>query len=425
MKEDKKLEQEKYVSVFDRMLDMEKREAFLERKKSSYNAVEEEIEQLEAYILSDRCTDEILRLKEGDFFFKPPELTMLRKKNSTRKRRIYRFRDNESMLLKLMAFVMHDFDYLFSDSLYSFRLGMHISGIFNTVNKEGYNRNCWVLKTDIHSYGDNVDPDILSVQMKALLAEKDPTLFAFLEKLVCRGEYWFRGNLIQGPTGALSGCALTNFFENVYLLDVDDVVRQNSVYYCRFADDIAVFTGTRAEAEEIRDYLKTTFEERGLEFNENKTEICAPGEGFDLLGFRLADGEYDIAENSLEKIEWKLRHYADKLLRKERRGELTKEEAMQRMIDRVDRYFFGVVREERELNWVDWAFRILTRNDSLKRIDTCSQECIRLVGSGGKRTGAKYRVRYKDMRRMGYRTLVHAYYHGFERRTDEEDKEDK
>ena len=213
MKETITEEQKDYVSVFDRMLDMEKREAFLERKKSSYNAVEEEIEQLEAYILSDRCTDEILRLKEGDFFFKPPELTMLRKKNSTRKRRIYRFRDNESMLLKLMAFVMHDFDYLFSDSLYSFRLGMHISGIFNTVNKEGYNRNCWVLKTDIHSYGDNVDPDILSVQMKALLAEKDPTLFAFLEKLVCRGEYWFRGNLIQGPTGALSGCALTNFFE--------------------------------------------------------------------------------------------------------------------------------------------------------------------------------------------------------------------
>ena len=91
---------------------------------------------------------------------------------------------------------------------------------------------------------------------------------------------------------------------------------------------------------------------------------------------------------------------------------------MQRMIDRVDRYFFGVVREERELNWVDWAFRILTRTDSLERIDAWSQECIRFVGSGGKRTGAKYRVRYKDMRRMGYRTLVHAYYHGFERRTE-------
>ena len=91
------------------------------------------------------------------------------------------------------------------------------------------------------------------------------------------------------------------------------------------------------------------------------------------------------------------------------------------MIDRVDMYFFGVVREERELNWVDWAFRVLTRTDSLARIDACSQECVRFVGSGGKRTGAKYRVRYKDMQRMGYRTLVHAYYHGFERRTAEKD----
>ena len=417
-KEENKVSPENYVSVFDRMLDMEKREAFIGRKRTSYNVSEEEAAQLEAYIMSDSCTEDIQRLRDGDFFFRPPELTMLRKKNTTRKRRIYRFRDNESMLMKLMAFVMHDFDYLFSDSLYSFRLGKHISGIFDTVNREGYNRNCWVLKTDIHSYGDNVDPDILSVQMRELLAEKDPTLFDFLEKLVCRGEYWFRGNLMQGPTGALSGCALTNFFENVYLLDVDEVVRHHSVYYCRFADDIAVFTKTKAEAEEIREYLRNTFEERGLEFNEKKTEICAPGEGFDLLGFRLADGEYDIAENSIEKIEWKLNHFAEKLVRKQRKGFITKEEAMQAMIDKVDRYFFGIVREERELNWVDWAFRILTRTDSLERIDAFSQECIRFVGSGGKRTNAKYRVRYKDMRRMGYRTLVHAFYHGFERRAE-------
>ncbi len=43
---------------------------------------------------------------------------------------------------------------------------------------------------------------------------------------------------------------------------------------------------------------------------------------------------------------------------------------------------------------------------------SCAQECIRYVGSGGKRNNAKYRVRYKTMRRMGYRPLVHAFYHG-------------
>ena len=85
------------------------------------------------------------------------------------------------------------------------------------------------------------------------------------------------------------------------------------------------------------------------------------------------------------------------------------------MVNRINGYFFGKRRTEHEINWADWAFRILTKPDSLERLDLCAQDCIRIVGSGGKRTNAKYRVRYHDMQQMGYRTLVHAYYHGYER----------
>ena len=60
-------------------------------------------------------------------------------------------------------------------------------------------------------------------------------------------------------------------------------------------------------------------------------------------------------------------------------------------------------------DWVDWSFEVLTGSESLSRLDACAQDCIRIVGSGGKRTNAKYRVRYKDMKCMGYQTLVHAF----------------
>jgi hypothetical protein len=82
------------------------------------------------------------------------------------------------------------------------------------------------------------------------------------------------------------------------------------------------------------------------------------------------------------------------------------------MIDRIDAYFYGRKIDNNELNWVDWSFKVLTSCKSLKKIDNCAQECIRYVGSGGKRNNAKYRVRYKTMRKMGYRPLVHAFYHG-------------
>ena len=119
-------------TIFDRMLDIKVRHAFIERKENSYSISEQELDELKSFILSSDCVRDILRLKEGDFYFAPPRRTKLRKKDSNRRRIIYRFALNESIILKLMAFVLHDYDHLYSDSLYSFRIGRHISRIFRT-----------------------------------------------------------------------------------------------------------------------------------------------------------------------------------------------------------------------------------------------------------------------------------------------------
>ena len=124
--------------VFDKILDRNVRKSFLLRKESSYNTSEEELAQLNNFILSDECTRGIERLRDGDHYFDIPRLIRLRKINSDKRRQVYKFHDDESMILKLMAFVLHDYDDLFSDSLYSFRLGKHVSEIFNTIRRNGF-----------------------------------------------------------------------------------------------------------------------------------------------------------------------------------------------------------------------------------------------------------------------------------------------
>lgn len=403
------------AGVFDRMLDMDTRKNFLVRKETSFSVTDEEYSLLEEYIPTEACTEDIRRLRDGDFFFAPPRRVRLRKKNSNRRRTIYLFEEKESMLMKLMTFVMHDYDHLYTDSLYSFRIGKHISEIFRTISRKGYGRTHWVLKTDIRSFGDSVDPGILTEQLRRLFGEEDPALFRFFDRLLNRGEFTEAGEIVRGSTGAMSGCALTNFFENVYLLDLDDRIRERCDFYCRFADDIAVFTRTEEEALAVRQMMSEVFSSRGLAFNEDKTTVTAPGEAFELLGFRIRGKEFDIAETSLQKIQWKMRHYARKLVRRQQKYGLSPEESQQRMIDRINRWFYGKEREENELSWVDWSFSVLTRADSLRRLDLYAQDCIRFAGSGGKRGNARYRVRYASMQRMGYRPLVHAFYHGYER----------
>ncbi len=88
------------------------------------------------------------------------------KKNSKKKRIIYRFLPEEKMLMQLMAFVLHDYDDIYEDSVYSFRIGKHISQIFSTIRKRNLSTTHWVIKTDIRSYGDNVDPKLLSEMLE-------------------------------------------------------------------------------------------------------------------------------------------------------------------------------------------------------------------------------------------------------------------
>ncbi|ETP72526.1 Retron-type reverse transcriptase [Lachnospiraceae bacterium JC7] len=406
------------ATVFEKMLSPEVRDAFLLRKEGSYNISPEELAELKEYILSDKCKTDIKRLCNRDFFLSIPHRTLLKKKSSQKKRTIYRFLAEEKMLMKLMAFVLHDYDDIYEDSVYSFRIGKHVSRIFYDIRKNDLCNTKWVLKSDIKSYGDNVQPGILADMLDALFKDTDPDLCWFLRTLLMRGRFYADGRLMEGSTGALSGCPLTTFFENVYLKDVDMLIRKECDYYCRYADDIAIFSSSQEEAKGIYIKLKDLFSERGLSFNEDKTDILMPGEKFDLLGFSIEGREYDISKHSMKSIMWRMNHKARKLVRCQKKYGLSREETMKKMIDRIDMYFFGRGLDTNELNWVDWSFRILTRCDSLRKLDNYCQECIRYVGSGGKRTDSKYRVRYKTMQRMGYRTLVHAFYHGI----DENDK---
>ena len=63
-----------------------------------------------------------------------------------------------------------------------------------------------------------------------------------------------------------------------------------------------------------------------------------------------------------------------------------------------------------------FAYRVMTiinSTERLKLLDQLSQESLRIVGSG-RRTNAKYRIRYSDMKKLGYRSLIHEYYKRYE-----------
>ena len=64
---------------------------------------------------------------------------------------------------------------------------------------------------------------------------------------------------------------------------------------------------------------------------------------------------------------------------------------------------------DNELTWSYGFFSVINTADRLREIDRYAQDCIRVL-AGGTRTKARFNLRYEEMKEMGYRNLVHAYY---------------
>ncbi|MCR4644159.1 MAG: RNA-directed DNA polymerase [Oscillospiraceae bacterium] len=399
------------MGVFDKMLSDTYKQAFIRKKMAQLGTEQSYLDALSEYVTSSACDEDVLRLKNGDYFLNAPTRFFVRKSHSTKRRKVYSFKGKDKFLLQYITFVLMDLDDIHVDSLCSFRRDNRTEFFFEKLRRKDLHRKLYVMKTDIHDFGGSVDQDI-ALRLLEEVFRDDPAFMAFLRQLLTRNAFYSRGELVEERVSIIEGLPLGSFIQSVYLAELDRILEANAVIYMRYTDDIAFFTDSPEKAEWALAQVKEICGKRAVTINEDKTEIIPPGEPVELLGIEIFNGGFDIGENSLQKLLSKLKRYRDKLLRRERRGRCTRETAMQRMIQFADKTFFGKKLNDHEFNWVIHAFPIITRTDSLERLDSYVQDCIRVVGSG-KMGNARYRIRYKDMCAAGYRNLVHAYYHGY------------
>jgi hypothetical protein len=303
--------------------------------------------------------------------------------------------------------LMERYDDLFPGSLYSFRKNNPVGKLYRNIRRYDPHREKYIVKTDIKSFGESIDPVILDQKLKAYLAD-EPELHAFIMWLVSRNLYYRNGKLEEGFTSILPGNPIVTFLQNIFLLEADSFMRENVVICSRYTDDICMICEDSQSAERLMEQLKKLITDLGLRLNEEKTCIVPPGVSYDLLGIRFAPDMTDIAENTFLKVWSKMKHRADSICRRVKNGRLTREDGLRLMAGYISLYYYGTG-EDGWISWTDKFFPCITTVESLKKLDHLSQECLLYIATG-RRTNAKYRFRYQDIRDAGYVPLVRAYY---------------
>lgn len=364
-------------------------------------------EELRRFIDEKAWLPVVRTIAEGGRF-PLPRRAVISKMHSQKKRIVYIYPSAENTVMKLLTWLLlRKYDGLFADGLYSFRPGRSAKDAVRKLTHTKHIGGAWAYKVDIHNYFNSVPVPKLIPMLREALAD-DPELYAFLKRLLEEPEVLDGGRPVTEEKGIMAGTPLASFYANLYLKDLDGEFARRGIPYARYSDDIIVFADTQEEvlrhAETIRHFLAAA----GLEVNPDKEQLFAPEDGWIFLGFSYRDGVTDIAPATVAKLKAKMRRKTRALERWCRRNGYERGRGAKAFI----RIFKSKLLEntgDNDLTWSAWFFSVISTTASLEAIDAYALDCIRYLATG-KRTKARFNLRYEEIKAMGWQNLVHAYY---------------
>lgn len=340
--------------------------------------------------------------------FSIPSKKQIHKIDSTKKRIVYTFPQEENYILKLLTYLLiRKYDGIFSPNLYSFRANYSVKQAFQRIVATSEINQYYTYKVDISDYFNSIDLDILLLRLRDVLCDDQP-LYDFIEALLKNPLVVENGEIKQEKKGVMAGCPIAAFLANVYLSDLDKMFAEENVIYCRYSDDIIIFTKTKEDQERLKNKLLASLDAYCLKLNTSKEVSSLPNEPWTFLGLKYENEQIDVSDIAVKKIKAKMRRKARALIRWKHRNKRESIHAVRAFIKAFDRKFYNNT-DPHDMTWARWYFPLITTDKSLKVIDQYMQECIRYIATET-HTKSQYNFRYTQMKELGYQTLVNNWY---------------
>ncbi|MBQ3632290.1 MAG: hypothetical protein II949_13830 [Prevotella sp.] len=365
-----------------------------------------EFDEADMYVSEEKYLGVVERLQRGDGLSIPTR-HLVNKMGSGKKRVVYSFPPDEMTVLKAMSFLLYRYDPLLAPNCYSFRRGLTAHDAIRHLVRAIGDRPLWAYKLDIHNYFNSITIPLLLPILNEVMAD-DPSLYRFFEQMLTDGRALCDGTVVSEERGVMAGTPTSPFLANLYLREVDRHFADSGVLYARYSDDIILFAPDRQTLDGHIDVLTRFLAKYRLEANPDKVRIYRPDEAFDFLGFKCKGHGIDIADGTRQKMKDRIRRKARSLHRWSSKNNVAAEKAMKVLVRYFNNKFFDAD-DAPTLTWSRWFFPVINQTEGLREIDRYLQYNLRFVATG-KHNKANYRIRYDQLKQLGYRSLVHEFY---------------
>lgn len=202
-------------------------------------------------------------------------------------------------------------DRMFEDAAVGFRPGRSREDARKMIRRacgEGY---CYVLESDIATFFDRIDWQILEQKLDECLPRQDLKLRDILKKIV-RLPLKMAGEPFPRSRGLLQGSPLSPLLANLYLDSFDEEMEKLGYLMVRYGDDFLVMTRSREEAEQALKVIRELLAPLKLLLKEEKTGTTPVDLGFSFLGidFDVGMDEDYVADSTLGKTLYVRHQYA-------------------------------------------------------------------------------------------------------------------
>ena len=392
------------MNLLENLKDKEIWYSFLKYKLEKGTLFFDEEKELRDFIDNEKYIDKVEKLCKGEYSFSLPEKLMVNKMGSTKKRVVYTFSQDENLILKLMAYLLHRYDSLFAPNLYSFRQNYSTKEALATLTRQ---TGVYCYKVDIHNYFNSIDTTILLRKLEEVVEDKE--LMWFFNQILTQDKCVFEDKVLVEKMGGMAGTPISAFFANIYLMEMDKYFYDNNITYARYSDDIVIFSQDKSELDSYVEILHNYISNNKLEINSEKENYYTPDDAWEFLGVSCHNREVDLSSGTIKKIKGKIRRKCRALYRWKLRKGATTENAVKATIKVFNRKFYGIDKTT-ELTWSRWFFPILTTDKGLKIIDNFLEENLRYIATG-RHTKKNYKeVTYSKLKDLGFTPLVSAFW---------------
>lgn len=228
-------------------------------------------------------------------------------------------------------------------------------------------------KEDVVKFFDSVALPVIDETMDTLEAEEPSCVHYVVREFYHDNRIIVNGEEIEKYCSLKQGCAMSAFFADLVIRDIDEEMSKLPVTYYRYSDD-CIIVGKKTDASKARFRMEQMLKSKGLKFNPKKSEPINERRWVTFLGFKIRKETITVSKEVLDNITHKIKEETIFKCKKLHRA-LTENE-LRRAIDNIQ-YWLFVGTKDTEAGMGAYLFGAINEMHDLGLIDTFAKDCIR------------------------------------------------